>query len=326
MAPQITENIRAVRVPIKVGSSHSIDSRGFRADSNGFFCYPPSANLPGEGCVVTDVDLLGIRIDRLEISPRKDEWQSMELSFAVPLGLEQIDEFLLELADALTVDMAPRQLDGYNGNYHTIVRLPLLEVIDPAIPPNMLVITDSVSMTRTQGVSLYAQMLEKLAFSPLGRIFAEGVRSADPKMKYISWFVVLEELEARPEFAFDPLFSTTEVDHIVKASALNSAQTTRLRGALTGKSVTVKSRAEKLADIFVRIGMSTMKTIKGPIPMTEELCRTLIKQRNTVAHKGTKIDEDLLHNALFPLAIGALAHIEGRPLPDRPTALSAPTA
>jgi hypothetical protein len=319
MTPQITKNIRAVRVPIQVGSSHSVDSRGFRANSDGFFCYPPSANLPGEGCVVTNVDLLGIRVDRLEIGPREGEWQPMELRFAAPLDLDEIDAFLLELADAITVDMAPRQLDGYNGNYHAIVRLPLLEVVDPSAPPNTLVIVDSISMTRTQGISLYADMLEKLTFSPLGRIFAEGMRSADPKMKYISWFVVLEELEGRSEFAFDPLFSTTEVDHIVKASALNTAQTFRLRGALTGRSVTVKGRPEKLADILGQIGMSTIKTIKGSIPVTEDLCRDLIKQRNTVAHKGTTIDNDLLHNALFPLAIGALAYIEGRQRPDRPT-------
>lgn len=268
---------------------------------------------------MTNVDLLGIRIERLEIGPRKDEWQLMELRFAAPHDLEQIDAFLLELADAITVDMAPGQLEGYNGNYHAIVRLPQLEVVDPCTPPNTLIIVDSISMTRTQGVSLYADMLGKLTFSPLGRIFAEGVRSADPKMKYISWFVVLEELEGRPEFAFDPLFSTTEVDRIVKASALNPVQTSRLRGALTGKSVTVKGRSEKLADILVRIGMTTIKTIKGPIAVTEGLCRALIKQRNTVAHKGTKNDNDLLHNALFPLAIGALAYIEGRQLPDRPT-------
>ncbi|OAH42171.1 hypothetical protein AX777_25400 [Sphingobium yanoikuyae] len=290
-----------------------------RADSDGFFCYPPRAKIPGEGCVVTNVDLLGIRIDRMEIGPRKDEWQLMELRFAAPLNLETIDAFLLELADAITVEMAPEQLDGYNGNYHAVVRLPLLEVIDPSTPPDTLVIVDAISITRTQGVSLYADMLEKLTFSPLGRIFAEGVRSADPKMKYISWFVVLEELEGRSEFAFDPLFSMTEVEHIIKASALNQDQTSRLRGALTGRSVTVKGRPEKLAEILTQIGMPTIKTIKGPITVTVDLCRALIKQRNTVAHKGTDIDNDLLHNALFPLAIGALAYIEGRPLPDRPT-------
>ncbi len=68
--------------------------------------------------------------------------------------------------------------------------------------------------------------------SALPQIFAEGMRNPDHKMKYISWFVVLEELEKR--FIFPALFSADEISQITAAVTLAPAQTTRLSNMMKG--------------------------------------------------------------------------------------------
>lgn len=318
MIPHTTTDIFAIRVPVQVATSHGIDSRGLKAGSDGFFCLPPNAQVPTGIVEVEDVEILGRRIERLTIGAVEAGWQAMELRFAQARSLKEIDDFLAELADAMTVDMAPMQFNGYYGNYHAVIRVAGLEVLDPPRSASAIMMVDTIEMTCSQGISVYRAQIERLSTSPLGRIFAEGMRSADPKMKYVSWFVVLEELEKRKEFAFDPLFSPTEIQEIVSGAALAPAQATRLTSALNSPSMTLKGRPEKLADILGRIGLAEVQTIKGPIAIAEPICRDLIKQRNTVAHKGSAIDTDLLHNVLYPLAIGALAYMEGRAQPQRP--------
>jgi hypothetical protein len=141
------------------------------------------------------------------------------------------------------------------------------------------------------------------------------MRNPDPKMKYISWFVVLEELERL--FTFDPLFSSNDISNIITSVTLTKAQQQRLRGMMSGPSVTILGRAEKLYDILSKNGMGTVKNINGLATITLATCQGLIKQRNLVAHKGTTVDTSLMYDILFPLAIEALAHIEGRPRPVR---------
>lgn len=195
------------------------------------------------------------------------------------------------------------------------VGLTSLDVLVPPPQSGQITIAEDLALESTTAIPVDRQSVMSLVVSPLSQIFAEGMRNPDPKMKYISWFVVIEELEQL--FTFDPLFSSAEVSQITAAVPLSKAQENRLRGLMGGRGVTVLGRAEKLYDILSTNGMGSVKNISGSTALTLATCQQLIRQRNLVAHKGTAIDTGLLYNILFPLAIEALAYIEQRPRPVR---------
>lgn len=239
----------------------------------------------------------------------------MELEFASPMKLDEIDSFLTRFADSFSVDLAQNQIDPLHGILTVTVRLTELEVIDPDALSSQISMTDDLSIESETAITVDPLHLKTYEGSALSQIFAEGMRNPDPKMKYISWFVVLEELEKL--FSFPPLFSPAEISQITAAVTLTPAQKTRLSNMMKGASVTILSRAEKLYAILSQTNMGTVINIRGAKTITLDDCKGLIKQRNLVAHKGTTVDTNTLYDILFPLAIEALAYIEGRPRPVR---------
>lgn len=82
-----------------------------------------------------------------------------------------------------------------------------------------------------------------------------------------------------------------------------------LGGRLNNPAATVEGRATKLERILQEIGATHARGLVSHIPVDAALCRRLIEQRNCVAHKGARIDKDLLYGVLFPLSQLALAYI-----------------
>lgn len=315
MHPHKTDNIHKIRVPIRIEASPGMDVRGFSSSSTGFLCTTSATGQHAPGCVLTGVKILGITIARLEIGAVENDWQSMELEFAEPMKLDEIDSFLTRFADSFSVDMAKEQLAPLHGMLTVTVRLTELEVLDPNDHSGQITIPDDLKIMSKTAIAVDPLCLQTFQGSALSQIFAEGMRNPDPKMKYISWFVVLEELEKL--FSFPPLFSPSEISQIIAAVTLAPAQTTRLSNMMKGSSVTVLSRAEKLYDILSKNGMGTVSNINGVNTITLDDCKALIKQRNLVAHKGTTVDTNTLYDILLPLAIEALAYIEKRHRPVR---------
>jgi|GEM_PF-4189514 len=315
MHPHKTDNIDKIRVPIRIEPSPGMDVRGFSSSSTGFLCTSSATGQHTPGCVLTGVTILGVTINRLEIGAVENDWQSMELEFAGPMKLDEIDSFLTRFADSFSVDLAQDQRDPLHGMLTVTVRLTGLEVIDLDAHSSQIAITDNLKVMSKTAIAVDPRHLQTYQGSALSQIFAEGMRNPDPKMKYISWFVVLEELEKL--FSFPPLFSKAEISQITAAVTLTQAQKTRLSNIMNGPSVTILSRAEKLYDILSTTGMVTVININGVKTITLDDCKDLIQQRNLVAHKGRTVDTNTLYDILFPLAIEALAHIEGRHRPVR---------
>jgi len=315
MHPHKTDNIHKIRVPIRIEASPGMDVRGFSSSSTGFLCAAPITEGHAPGCVLTNVKMLGVTIDRLEIGALKNDWQAMELEFARPMKLDEIDSFLTRFADSFSVDLARNQKDPLHGMLTVTVRLTELEILDLNSHSSQIIVIDGLSIVSKTAIAVDPERLPNYQGSALSQIFAEGMRNPDPKMKYISWFVVLEELEKL--FSFPPLFSTAEISQITAAVTLTPAQEMRLRNMMKGPGVTILSRAEKLYDILSKNGMGTVININGVATITLNVCKDLIQQRNLVAHKGSTVDTNTLYDILFPLAIEALAYIERRPRPVR---------
>jgi hypothetical protein len=148
--------------------------------------------------------------------------------------------------------------------------------------------------------------LQALTWSPLTKLFAEGMRATQPKSKFLFWFVILEELESRDEFKpmFTPLFSENEKKSLRQA-ALSPEAKQRLEGLLTNPLATQQGRPEKLLAILRKIGLGTVKTISRETMLDESICRSLIKQRNNIAHRLQHRRRRALHRA-FPIGASGL--------------------
>lgn len=169
-------------------------------------------------------------------------------------------------------------------------------------------------MTSKDHQALTAQKLEALTTSYLTEIFVDGMRANQPKAKYSNWFILIEELErlATSKFSclFTPLFPKAERKMIAKASGLGGDQLDRLRNFLGSPNHTMENRAEKLYAILKEIRLTEFMVIGDKkINVDLSLCEKLIESRNSLAHKGTKVDEDLLYNSLFPLSFQVLGYL-----------------
>ena len=136
------------------------------------------------------------------------------------------------------------------------------------------------------------------------------MRASQAKSKFLFWFVVLEELEARDEFKtlFTPLFSEDEKKSLMSAD-LNDDARNRVKQLLRNPAATRESRAQKLLNILNKIGLSEVEGLQGALAIDVSICKSLIKQRNNIAHKGARIDVNQLYTILFPLAQGALVYL-----------------
>jgi hypothetical protein len=306
-------DIIAVTVPIRLRASHGIDTRGFASESRGFLArHDTVTNSLVPGFSARDLVILDLTLEEFTISPAMGEEQTLRLRFAEAQTLERIDRFLVELANGLSASLAAGQKDAWHGNLYIEIRATVL------VPEylrteraDVVRVTDSMQLTRHQSVPITVDRLERLQASPFTEIFADGVRAAQPKSKYIYWFVLLEELEKRDEFRllYNQLYSGEEIEAILEKSGFEDGKLNRLKQFLRQPQLTAEPRYDKLALILKTIGATSVSTIKGDVDVTPKLCKDLIGQRNKVAHRGSQINEFQMFSVLMPLALKALDYL-----------------
>lgn len=303
--------VRGVEVPIRLVQSHAIASPGFQSRRKAWLAHPDGTDFAATPFELRGQVVLGELLDRLAVRRRDPDWHLLEVDFVAPRSIAEAQDFVQQLSDALTVQMAPDQKDPWYGNLYVEVNWAGFSDVTPK-SPNTLTVSGSVGMTSQQWVPLSDAKVLDLTWSPLSELFADGMRAGQPKSKYLYWFVILEELEKRK--AFHPLFNRL-FDDAARAAILAAAPTAshpRLKGLLSDPLATAEGRAQKLFAVLTHIGITEVETYDGRHTIDETICQALIKQRNTVAHKGGAIDKDLLYLKLFPLAQSVLAYLNAQ--------------
>jgi hypothetical protein len=295
-------------VPIRFVSSHGISRPGFQSHLKGLFWHAGAA-LEATPFDLADLDILDVPVRRLSLAHRGRGDYLLSLEFSAARSMQDAEDFIRSVMDAFTVSMAGGQTDPWYGNLLLEAGWSGLRNSTPK-PPGEFAPEVSTGLTSEELIPVSEAALRALRWSPLTQIFAEGMRAAQPSSKFLFWFVILEELEKREEFKgmFNPLFSTEESEQLLQAS-LSRAAKDRLKQLLSSPTATQQGRPEKLAAILRTIGLGEVKTHHKTVAVDEAVCRSLIKQRNNVAHKGATIDLDQLYTVLFPLAQGALTYL-----------------
>jgi hypothetical protein len=309
-------DIISIAVPIRVRSSHGIAERGFSSSVRSHF----SSRLPGDvicwephfsGAGLT---ILGVAVSSIAVGAPENGEQRLVVSFAEPQTEESADRFLQDLAVGLSLSIAPQQKDGAHGIL--FVEIPLADVGHDKLPSagGRIRVTDAVSIETLSPQPLSGAILEALRPSPLAEIFVDGMKAPDAKAKYIHWFVMLEELERCAEFdeLFERVFSPAQVGVLATSGSMSTIQTDRFRSWAGGRNLTVEGRVEKLRRILEKIGVTEINTIQGSVAITTDLVKSLITQRNKVAHRGSGIDGAAVYTVLFPLAYAALNYLMDR--------------
>ena len=301
-------DVFGLRFRLRLVTSHNIARPGFESKREAFFVESgashdaPPGDLEFIRLTVLDVELAKFRME----APSNDARQVV-VDFERRMTEVDALEFMQRLADAWSASLAPDQKDPWYGNLHVEVLGSSVKTITAQSggPESHL------QLTSQQSIETGRNTLEDLRWSPLTDIFVEGMRSPQPRSKFLFWFVVLEELEQRVEFRtlFTPLFPEAVKIAVRQAVGGNISATTRLDGLLNNPAATIEGRATKLQRILERIGVTQVDALGKVILVDVALCRRLIDQRNHVAHKGERIDQNLLYAVLFPLSQLALAYM-----------------
>lgn len=315
---ETAEPVFGLKVQIRLASSHGGSAPGFECSRAGVFA--PIAAGGNEEAAAIEIDhltVLGVPISRMCLTPNASKAWSLAIDFANPTPAQEAEDFVRRMLVSWSADLAASQRDPWHGILTVEGRWSTLEFKRRHMP----MMTDSLSIDVTQTVRVDRSLFDRMRWSPLVDVFVEGMKASQPKSKFLFWFVILEELEKREELQtpFQQLFSDAEKTKLRAAIAGNAPAIRRLNGLLNNPTVTVEGRPAKLWAIAKAIGLERVEGPKGTIQIDKHLCKSLIAQRNQVAHKGSSINEDLLYNVLFPLAQRALAYLldqEGEAPPD----------
>lgn len=301
-------NVYGIEAPLALVASHAIANPGFQSARRGrFMALADSDTDRAAEIVFQDLTVLGTPIAKFTLAPANGETRLLRLEFDHPTTEGHAFQFLQRFADAWSATLAETQRDPWYGNLYVDIRW---AGVTP-LTIKSVGVSGSMELTSTDGVAVAPGHLQALRWSPLTDVFVEGMKSTQPKSKFLFWFVILEELEKRPEFIslFTPLFSSEEKARLQDAVRGNTAGLQRLRGILNGANVTTEGRPAKLARILAEIGCQSVRSLQGSIVIDQPCCAALIEQRNRVAHKGSALNKDLLYNVLFPLSRAALKYI-----------------
>lgn len=305
----VLSNVNGIEAPLKLLSSHDISNPGFESMRRGEFVDKSSLNDPSAQIDLRNIDVLGTQLSSFTLGPSSDGERILKVEFNRATTEADAFKFLLQLADAWSASLAHGQRDSWYGNLYVHILWSRVKVLSP--PSGTVGISTFLKMTSTDHIVVDPLALSRLRWSPLTDIFVEGMKSSQPKSKFLFWFIVLEELEQRQEFVrlFDPMFTPEEKAKLQEVVRSNKTALQRLNGLLNTPTATIQSRSEKLAHIIDAIGSSNIAGQSGKIEIDQKLCSKLINQRNKVAHKGESIDGYLLYNVLFPLSLSALNYI-----------------
>jgi len=322
-----SQGYTSVTVPVRLVASHGVSRPGFQSVLKGAIASTVPNAAPGTDPFMmhfsaAHVVILGVEVDTFEVGPPVGGSQELAVIFAVEQSEKAIAGFLRHLADALTASFAADQKDPWYGNLVVEIgwagmrlKRPFAQVASGVVP---LDVHASVMMTSEEARPLTPGLLEALSESDLTEIFVEGMRANRPKAKYAAWFIMVEEFErlaTEPEFSdrFMPLFPTKAGRKAVaKASGLTGKALERLQQFLGNPNHTVENRAEKLSSLLLAVGIAEVPSLVGKRAVNTTLCEQLIEGRNALAHKGKKVDEDLLYLVLFPLSLHLMNYLNGR--------------
>lgn len=305
----VLTNVNGIEAPLKLLSSHDISNPGFESMRRGEFVDTGGLNDPSAQIDLRNIDVLGTELSSLTLGPSSDGERILKVEFNRATTEADAFRFILQLADAWSASLAHGQRDSWYGNLYVHILWSRVKVLSP--PRGTVGISTFLKMTSTDHIVVDSLALSRLRWSPLTDIFVEGMKSSQPKSKFLFWFIVLEELEQRKEFVrlFDPMFTPEEKAKLQEVVRSNKTALQRLNGLLNTPTATIQSRSEKLAHIIDAIGSSNIAGQSGKIEIDQKLCSKLINQRNKVAHKGESIDGYLLYSVLFPLSLNALNYI-----------------
>jgi hypothetical protein len=142
--------------------------------------------------------------------------------------------------------------------------------------------------------------------------YCEGARTSEPKSKYFQWFRIIELIEGSSRYrdhkAWTPLFSSAEQNLLGAVADIFGNE--RKRAILHRLfSQTAQSRHEKLTTFLHELGISEYSLFTQKNEVSADVLRELIRARNELFHAGSKFDERLLWQHLFPL-VTAIAKAE----------------
>lgn len=320
-------------VPIRFTASHGFNELGFRSDRKGVFATMTSSTpaeyikkFSGENLSIFNIALEKFEIGEpvAEAANLNIEWQSLSVTFVSGQTGDFLRDFVWKIAAAMSTSIASSQRDASYGNLYMDVDWFCLNMTEETVNGDDITsrirVTDSIALEIIQFVPLNNDRLTQLQYSAYTELFFEGIRATHPKAKYISWFVLLEELEKLDEFnaKFTPMFSKADQPTIVAATvSMDKQLQNRLKQMLTNPNLHRESRPEKLLVILNSIGITYLTTMHGTVQVDVALCKSLIETRNSVAHKGQSISEGQLYNVLFPLAFEALRYLNDRQQPNQ---------
>jgi hypothetical protein len=321
----------SVTIPVRLIGSHGYNIPGFKSERFGVLAaFSNETNEFIKSFTFENITILGIDLKKISVTSQTPDrlagdkherigaWQQLRIDFVNDQYGDAIMNFLEKLGTSLTASFAPNQLDPWYGNL--VVEFEWSAVRPERPPSEQRGVFPSIS-TRNTSVSdevLTPQKLSCLRHSELMAIFAEGMRASQVKSKFANWFIPIERLESHAysnfRYLFTNLYSPSDISMIISSSNLSGEPLNRLRGFLSEPTRTIESRATKLYKILDKLGLSSFTF--GPddarswtVSLTEDVCNQLIKSRNTLAHAGAEIDQNLLYRKLFPLSYRVVIYL-----------------
>lgn len=143
--------------------------------------------------------------------------------------------------------------------------------------------------------------------------YYDGIRATHCKSKYFHWFLIIEVIERSKLYQRkfqEKLFDADELEAIAKQFENDKTK----REAILGlKGRTKKQRAEKLHEVLQEIGVGSYQFRDEKHELSLETVKTMIAYRNSLFHRGEKLDEQFVWNKFFPIIRDIVNSLLNRP-------------
>jgi hypothetical protein len=287
-----------IHCPFLIRTSHGRNAEGFGADR---------IDKLGIDCSAVAVECLGVPLDRFALIALPDNRSRLEIASRALETFEARTEFLNHLEVALTAYFGTRSINAYYGTPFVELDRFNLEIFEDRPTEqeaqSTVRLSSKMFMQTTEHHVLPPAAIPTLRFDPLVQLFADGLRASSAESKFFYWFIILEEFLEKNEAlnaSFRPLFEPKDETALRDfAGKLDGRKKAGMLGCLR---LTTEARSEKLMAILHRLGICSVHPVGTTLPITKEVCDNLIKQRNSLFHRGAHINEGPLYNILFPIS------------------------
>lgn len=288
-----------IHCPFLIRTSHGRNAEGFGADR---------IDKLGLDCTAVAVECLGVPLDSFALVALPDNRSRLEIASKCLDTLEARSEFLNHLEVALTAYFGTKSTNAYYGTPFIELDQFNLQIFEDRPTEqkethSTVHLSSRMFMQTTEHHVLPPAAIPTLRFDPLVQLFADGLRASSAELKFVYWFIILEEfLEKNKALnaSFRPLFEPE--DETALRDFVDKLGGRKKGGMLSSLRLTTETRSEKLMIILHRLGICTVQPVGTTLSITEEVCDNLIKQRNSLFHRGAHINEGPLYNILFPIA------------------------